>query len=273
VSVERDFLPDRPVDRRTRRHRQAAQEKEIAERKRNGKKPFYLILDAEGKPYGAGKPAWVAEIGKLAIGLDASCTNIRSQTYEAVTTFKARLNDSFEYSRTLNDDYLRSMMGKAVTKKRGELITLINKGGTQPLHIDHEVWERLSKLAASRQRQEKSEQGRYANACRRSYGRTGSRGINGVRERLREQFNRSPDPEEMEFELSRDKGYGGYKKKRGLVKLEESPEQSSAENSMESPSRTPLSEQLISNEEHTGRQKEHHRVKNKVVFTQQLYKC
>ena len=265
VSVERDFLPDRAVDRRTRRHRQAAQEKEISQRKRDGKKPFYLTLDAEGKLYGVGKPAWVAEIGKLAIGLDASCTNIRSQTYEAVTTLKARLNDNFEYSRTLNDDYLRSMMGKAVTKKRGELIALINKGGTQPLHIDSEVWERLVKLAASRQQQEKSEQGRYANACRRSYGRTGSRGINGVRERLREQFNRSPDPEEMEFELSRDKGYGGYKKKLRLVKLEEvSPEQSTAENSMESPSQTPLSEPLNSDGAHAGRQKKHHRVNTKV---------
>lgn len=190
-----------------------------------------------------------------------------------MTTFKARLNDNFEYSGTLNDDYLRSMMGKAVTKKRGELITLINKGGCQPLHIDHEVWGRLMKLAASRQRQEKSEQGRYANACRRSYGRTGSRGVNGVRERLREKFNRSPDPEEMEFELTRDKGYGGYRKKRGLVKLEkESPEQSSEENSTESHSRTPLSEQLISDEGHVGQQKEHHRQKNKVMFTQQLCK-
>ena len=270
VSVERDFLPDRAGDRRTRRHRQAAEEKEISQRKRDGQKPFYLTLDAEGKPYGVGKPAWVAEIGKLAIGLDASCTNIRSQTYEAVTNFKARLNDNFEYSGTLNDDYLRSMMGKAVTKKRGELIALINKGGTQPLHIDHEVWERLVKLAASRQRQEKSEQGRYANACHISFGRIGSRGINGVRERLREQLNRSPDPDEMEFELSRDKGYGRYKTKRGLVKLEEeSPDPSTAENSMQSPSRLPLSEQLNSDSAHAGRQKGHQRANNKVIVTQQ----
>ena len=84
-------------------------------------------------------------------------------------------------------------------------------------------------------------------------------------------MNRSPDPDEMEFELSRDKGNGGYKKKRGLVKLEEeSPDQSSAKNSMESPLRTPLSEQLNSDEAHAGRQKGHHRANNKVMFTQQL---
>lgn len=151
VKDEKDCLPQRAVDRRTRRHKQAAREEEIAQRKRDGKKPFYLTLDAEGKPYGPGKPAWVAEIGKLAAGLDPSCTHISRQTYEAVTTLKSRLNESFEYSGTLSDDHLRSMMGKAVTKKRTDLISLIKKGGSQPLHIDHEVWERLVKLAASRQ--------------------------------------------------------------------------------------------------------------------------
>lgn len=167
-----ELLPERAADRRTRRHKQAAREEEVAQQQRDGKKPFYLTLHADGKPYGAGKLAWVAEIGKLATGLDPSCTHIARQTYEAVTTLKARLNESFDYSGTMNDDYLRSMMGKAVTKKRTELISLIKKRGTQPLHIDHEVWERLVKLANNKQREDKSEQGRYANACRRTYGRT-----------------------------------------------------------------------------------------------------
>lgn len=89
------------------------------------------------------------------------------------------------------------------------------------MHIDHEVWERLVKYASSAQCEEKSEQGRKANASRRTFGRTGSRGVNGVRERLREEFNRSPDPDEMERELQRDKGYGGYKKKRVQQEEEE----------------------------------------------------
>lgn len=206
-------VPSPALDRRTRRHKQVAREEEIAQRKCDGKKPFYLTVDSEGKPYGLGKPAWMAEIGKLATGLDPSCTHISRQTYEAVTTFKARLNERFEYSGPLNEDHMRSVMGKAVTRKRTELISLIHKGGSQPLHIDHEVWGRLVKLAASKQRKDKSKQGRYANACRKTYGRTGPRGLNGVRERLREYLERSPDPEEIEMEMNRDKGYAGYKKK------------------------------------------------------------
>ena len=255
VVEAKKLLPERAADRRRRRHSQATREEEVAQRQRDGKKPFYLTLDADGKPYGAGKPAWVAEIGKLATGLDPSCTHIARQTYEAVTTLKARLNQSFDYSGTMNDDYLRSMMGKAVTKKRTELISLIKKGGTQPLHIDREVWERLVKLANSKQREEKSEQGRYANACRKTYGRTGCRGENGIRERLREQLKRSPDPEEMEFEMNRDKGYGGYKKMMAKVKLEkESVQISSDDDSTRLGSGRDNSVHSISSEGHAGPQ-------------------
>lgn len=233
------------LDRRTRRQRQAEREEDIAKRQHDGRKPFYLTLDSEGKPYGLGKPAWVAEIGKLAMALDPSCTHIARQTYDDVTTFKARLDERFEYSGTLNEDHLRSMMGKAVTKKRGELFKLIRKGGSQPFHIDHEVWERLVKLEASKQREAKSEQGRYANACRRTYGRTGSRGINGVRERLRDILGRSPDPDEMEREIKRDKGYGGYKRKRRENAMEQdnrSKQELSEDNSMTSQSTKAVSE-------------------------------
>ena len=194
-----------------------------------------MTLDSEGKPYGLGKPARVAEIGKLATA--KSCTHIARQTYDDVTTFKTRLDERFEYSGTLNEDDLRSMMGKGITKKRGELFKLIRKGGSQPLHIDHEVWERLVKLEASKQREAKSEQGRYANACRRTYGRTGSRGINGVRERLQTFLGRSPNLNEMEREINRDKGYGGYKRKRREDVVEQenrSKQELSEDNSMNS---------------------------------------
>ena len=61
------------------------------------------------------------------------------------------MNKSFEYSGELNEEHLRGLMGKAITKKRVELITLIKKGWSQPMHIDAEVWERLQKLVASKQ--------------------------------------------------------------------------------------------------------------------------
>jgi hypothetical protein len=215
VKLEEIPVASPAFERRQRRYRQAAREADSAKREKDGKKPFYLTLDKDGIPYGTGKPAWMAEINKLAMGLDPSCTHIKKQTYEDVSIFKDRLNQNFEYSGELNEEHLRSLMGKAVTKKRVELITLIKKGGSQPKHIDAEVWERLQKLAASKQWQEKSQQGRYANACRKTINRTGNRGVNGVRENLREILGRSPDPDEVYTEAHRDKGSRMKKEKEG----------------------------------------------------------
>lgn len=271
VKSENDFLPDRAEDRRTRRHKQAIREEELSKRQRDGKKPFYLTLDAQGKPYGPGKPAWIQEIGKLATGLDLSCTHISRQTYEAVTTLKSRLNESFEYSGTLNEDNLKLVMGKAVSRKRRELIALIKKGGSQPVHIDHEVWERLLKLAASKQHEEKSEQGRYANSCRITLGRTGRQGVNGVIERLREKFKRSPDPDEIEEEMNRDKGFGGYAQRKVAAKLEkESVEVYSSENSMGSSTDTLRTRDNMSDDGHGKRRERQRKDKNKVYVIELL---
>lgn len=256
MQLDHSPVMDAAEGRKDRRKRQAAREEEMARRQRDGKKAFYLTLDAEGKPYGLGKPAWVAEIGKLATGLDPSCTHISRQTYEAVTTLKARLSESFEYSGTLNDDYLRSIMGKAVTKKRTELISLIKRGESQPLHIDHEVWERLVKLAGSKQRKDKSEQGRYANACRKTYGRTGRTGLNGVREKLKQKLERSPDPEEIGNEMNRVKGFRGDKEKIEVQKVDDDSEAHSADpNTMSSESDGPQSYES-SSDYHQGRSHE-----------------
>ena len=247
--VEDIPVPSPALDRRTRRHKQVAREEEIAQQKRDGKKPFYLTVDSEGKPYGLGKSAWMAEISKLATGLDPSCMHISRQTYEAVTTFKARLNERFECLGPFHEDHMRSIMGKVVIRKRTELISLIQKRGSQPLHIDHEMWGRLVKLAASKQRKDKSEQGRYANACRKTYGRTGPRGMNGVRERPRENLQRSLDPEEIEIEMNCDKGYGGnIQKICGEAKENDnvSKQVLSDDNSTESQSTTPGSEDIMS---------------------------
>lgn len=143
-------------------------------------------------------------------------------------------------------------MGRMVTNKRSELYALIRSGGSQPLHIDREVWERLVNLESSKQRKDKSEQGRKANASRKTYGRTGRTGMNGVREKLREEFNRSPDPDEIEFEMNRDKGFGGYKRKKlnNVVKQErESQPISSGTITPESQSGTPISEHGLSDGE------------------------
>ena len=168
-----------------------------------------MTLDADGIPYGPGKREWLAEINKLAVGLDPSCTHIRKQTYEDMCIFKDRLHQHFEYSGDLNEDHVRALLGKAVTRKRTELVALITRGGTQPLHIDEEVWERLRRLANSKQRESKTEHGRYVNACRRMFGRTCSLGVAGIREKLHERYGRSLDPDEVREEMERHKSIRG----------------------------------------------------------------
>ena len=78
----------------------------------------------------------------------------------------------------------------------------------------------MEKLANSKQREEKSEQGRYANACTRALNRIGAKGVHGVREKLRSLYRRSPHPDEVEEEMQRDKGYGGQKRKRRMAEDE-----------------------------------------------------
>lgn len=55
------------------------------------------------------------------------------------------------------------------------------------------------------------EHGRYANACRRTLGRTGALGEEGVRQRLQELIGRSLEPEEVVEEMQRDKGFGKWR--------------------------------------------------------------
>ena len=138
---------------------------------------------------------WNNEINKLATGLDPSCTDVRKQTYEDVSIFKERLSRSFEYSGELNESYLRTLMVRAVTHIRGEHMRTIKEGGSQPNHVDSAVWEKLLKLSTSEQWEKKSQQGKLANPSRKTVNRTGNRGVNGVRENLREIFGRSPDPD------------------------------------------------------------------------------
>lgn len=185
---------------------QAARKGHASSREKDGKKPFYIIVDREGIPYGSGKPAWMQEINKLAIDLDPSCTHIRKQTYEDVTVFKERLSQSFEYSGQLNEEHLRTLMERAVTSKRRQLMALIKEGGAQPNHIDSEVWECLLKLKASKQWEEKSLQGKKANSSRKTINRTGNRVVNGVSEILRETLERSPDPDKVYAEAHHNKG-------------------------------------------------------------------
>ena len=220
VKLEKLAAASPTSDRKQRRYKQATREADATRRERAGKKPFYVTVDREGVPYGAGRPAWMNEINKLSIGLDPSCTHIRKQTYEDVIIFKERLSQCFEYSGELNEEYLRGLMGRAVGRRRGELIKMIKRGENQPKHIDSQVWVRLVNYESSEQWKEKSEQGKHANASRKTINRTGNRGVNGVRENLREVLGRSPDPDEVYAEAHRPKGCTrARRKKRALTPM------------------------------------------------------
>lgn len=251
MKLEHVESPSPAFERKQRRHRQAGREAHQSKREKDGKKPFYLTLDREGIPYGLGKPAWVSEINKLARGLDPSCTHVRKQTYEDVIVFKERLNQKFEYFGELNEAHLRMLMGRAVDRVRTEIMAVIKNGGRQPNHIDSVVWERLLKLQASEQWQNMSNQGKKANAARKIVNRTGNRGVNGVRESLRERFGRSPDPDEVYAEATRHKGSRGRKpnKEPPTLMLEEGVEEESSENNDKEQSTEKSSGQRCNDEE------------------------
>ena len=94
-----------------------------------------------------------------------------------------------------------------MTRRRTELIALINNKGKQPINIDKQIWLKLEKLASSRQRENRTAHGRYANSYRRIVRRTGAIGEEGVRERLAESYRRSPNLDEVAQEMAHHKGY------------------------------------------------------------------
>ena len=64
--------------------------------------------------------------------------------------FKERLSHCFEYFGELNEEYLRGLMGRAVGRRRSELIKMIKRGDSQPKYIDSEVWTRLVNYESSK---------------------------------------------------------------------------------------------------------------------------
>ena len=93
--------------------------------------------------------------------------------------------------------------------RRVELWKIIHNGGNKPDKVSDRSWNLLAKQMDSPTQIRKSEICSRANASRVNFGRTGPSREVGVKERLRRKLRRSPDPEEINFEMARDKGYGG----------------------------------------------------------------
>ena len=119
------------------------------------------------------------------------------------------MSEDFEYSAEINTPWLRGPVGNALSAYRHELIRMIQFEQERPIWVSEDVWLKLVKLEGSEKFKMKSEQMRFANSCRRSKGRTGPIGEIGIREKLRIQLGRSPEPQKLQDEMRRDKGYYG----------------------------------------------------------------
>lgn len=157
-------------------------------------------------------------MNKLCCALDPSVMDVRNQPHKPMMTLKKRLASKFEYSDDIDDDWLRGEIGRGVSTRRFQLMEMIRNGEQGPPGFDKDMWYNLERISADAKYKEKSQAMRHANSCRRTLGRTGPKGEMGIVEDLRERLGRSPDPDEIEDEMKRDKGYGGasIRKCRGL---------------------------------------------------------
>lgn len=100
--------------------------------------------------------------------------------------------------------------------RRAELWKKIRNKEPKPEDVTDRAWRSLNKELQNPATIRKSMMCSKANASRINFGRTRPSGEVGVRERLRRQLRRSPDPEEIQQEMARDKGYGGRSKRKHI---------------------------------------------------------
>ena len=208
--------------RRDRKRRQVSREAEVEKREKMGRKPHFLTVDDRGRPYGLGAKSWRAELNKLCCALDPSVMDVRNQPHKPMMTLKKRLACKFEYSADIDDDWLRGEIGRGVSTRRFQLMEMIRNGDQMPPGFDKGIWYTLQRISDDPKHKEKSEAMRHANSMRRTKGRTGPKGEMGIVEELREHFGRSPDPEEIDLEMQRNKGYAGASgRKRRTINQED----------------------------------------------------
>ena len=197
-----------------------AVEREVALRKRQaeGKKPYYIMVSPSKTPYRDGMSAWKMELNKLCRALDPTIRDIRQQPHQKIQLLKKRLTDNFDYSGIISDQFILPLIGRRLSTTRNQIINEIKSQRACPPGVKLEHWEKLKRYSESESYHRKSEAMKRANACRHTLRRTGPGGEIGVRESLKVRLRRSPDPDEVRLEMSREKGYGGRKKQK-LMKI------------------------------------------------------
>lgn len=202
-------LKKESVQRRERREKELEREIDRERQIHAGGKRNYINVNQDGKPYGLGITAWNDALGKVVRGLDPSYIDIRHQPFHLMEILMNRLNEDFKYSADINPSWFRTRVENALSSYRHELIKMIQAKEDRPAWVTENIWSKLQELEASQKFRVKSEQMRFANSCRRTKGRTGPLGEVGITERLRQQLGRHPDPDEVQEEMLRDKGYSG----------------------------------------------------------------
>jgi hypothetical protein len=85
---------------------------------------------------------------------------------------------------------------------------MIQNGEKVPPGLDKDIWYKLERISVDPKYIEKSSTIRHTNFCRRTLGRTGPKSEMGIIEDLRHELGHSPDPDEINDEMNRNKDYG-----------------------------------------------------------------
>lgn len=191
------------------KHKQP-EEREGDRRRKDGLRRNYLLVDEyTHKPYGTGVGEWRKEIMLLSRILDPAIGNINRQPDGAVAEIAEWIEQTWEYSSPIKFEFVKEVVARGVALRRADIWNKIRNKQPKPENLSDRSWRSLEKQLRSPVTIQKSENCSKANAARINFGRTGPSGEVGVRERLRKRLRRSPEPEEIQREMSRNKGYGG----------------------------------------------------------------
>ena len=203
-------LEDESTRRRVRRRAQAMREREGNRRHREGLPRNFLLVDEfTKKPYGVGVGQWRKELMLLSRKLDPSVGNINQHPAGAVAEIEEWIKHTWEYSAPVRFKYVKEVIARGVALRRSDIWKKIRNNEPKPEDVSDRAWRTLGKQLQSLSTVKKMESCSRANASRMNFGRTRPSGEVGVRERLRKWLRRSPYPEEINFEMARNKGYGG----------------------------------------------------------------
>jgi len=114
--------------RAERKRKKAKRDRVLHSREVAGKKPYFIMVNKQGEPYGDGLREWRAELNKLCRSLDPSVRDVRQQPHKKIHILKKRLTDKFDYSGVISDKFLLPLIGHRVSARRNLLMNELRAG-------------------------------------------------------------------------------------------------------------------------------------------------